>query len=107
MSSIMGVSIQYLKVAEASCEYHTDAENSVQVETTWTGGGVAMSDTKKFNPGLLEPIPNLADEAYFHPAGVTHFRKGDLYVQINSRVYPNERETELKIAQKAVAALKP
>jgi hypothetical protein len=37
---------------------------------------------------------------------VMHVRKGDVYLVINSRVFPNERDTETLIARKALDNLK-
>lgn len=50
-------------------------------------------------------VPDLGDEAFFQAAGVMHVRKGDVYVIINSRVFPNARETETLIANQVLARL--
>lgn len=102
MGAILGKKIVKLTNTELTCLYFTDADASAQVDTTWTGGKNAMNETKGFNSGegLFTPVPGIGDEAYSQAAGVLHVLKGDTYVVVNSREYPNQDETEIAIAKK-------
>jgi hypothetical protein len=84
----------------------TDDTHEATVETTWSGGREAMADAKKFNGETMRAVPGLGDEAYFQAAGVMHVRQGDVYLVVDSRVYPNDEETETSIVRKALARLK-
>jgi hypothetical protein len=106
MQAILGVSIQPLTVREALCSYESDETHEATVETTWTGGKGAMADAKKFNGETMRAVPGLGDEAYFQAAGVMHVRQGDVYLVVDSRVYPNDEETETAIVRKALLRLK-
>jgi hypothetical protein len=108
MESILGAKIVKLTATEQTCAYFTDAERSAQVEATWSGGKEALGVTKGFNNSedLFKPIPGIGDEAYFQAGGVLHFLKGNTYIVVNSREYPNELEIESAIARKIVANLK-
>ncbi len=89
------------------CAYFTEENTSAEVETTWTGGKAAFAQVKGFNsaPGLFDPVAGIGDEAYMQAAGVLHVLKGDTYVVVSSRSYPNEQETESAIARKAMEKL--
>jgi len=102
MGAILGKKIVKVTNTEMTCAYFTDAEASAQVDTTWTGGKAAMAETKGFNSaeGLFVPVAGIGDEAYSQAAGVLHVLKGDTYVVVNSREYPNELEIESAIAKK-------
>jgi len=106
MQAILGAPIQRLTTAEAECAYLTDDTHQATVETTWRGGRTAMEDAKKYNGETMRAVPGLGDEAYFQAAGVMHVRKGDVYLIVNSRVYPNEEVAETAIVRKALARLK-
>jgi hypothetical protein len=108
MEKILGSTIVRLATNERTCYYFTDDTTSVEVETTWTGGRDAFAQVKGFNsaPGLAEPVAGIGDEAYLQAAGVLHVLKGDIYVVVNSRVYPKELETESAIAGKVMEKLK-
>jgi hypothetical protein len=108
MEKILGMKIVKLTTNELICSYFTSETMSAQVETTWTGGKDAYAQVKGFNsaPGLAEPVQGIGDEAYLQAAGVMHILKGDTYVVINSREYPNERETETAIAEKVMEKMK-
>jgi hypothetical protein len=108
MEKILGSKIVKLTTTELTCNYFTDETTSAEVDTTWTGGKGAFAQTKGFNsaPGLAEPVSGIGDEAYLQAAGVLHVLKGDTYVVVNSRVYPNELETESAIARKVMEKLK-
>jgi hypothetical protein len=108
MESILGAKIVKLTATELTCAYFTDADRSAQVDTIWTGAKEALAETKGFNSGegLFKPIPGIGDEAYFQAAGVLHVLKGNTYIVVNSREYPNELEIESAIARKIVASLK-
>jgi hypothetical protein len=107
LEQILGVKIVNITSNETSCEYFTDASLSAQIETTWTGGKDAMTAAKGYNanPGLFEPVAGIGDEAYTQAAGVLHVLKGDVYLVINAREYPNHEQTELAIARKAMEKL--
>ena len=102
MGAILGKKIVKVTNTEMTCAYFTDAEASAQVDTTWTGGKAALEETKGFNSaeGLFVPVAGIGDEAYSQAAGVLHVLKGDTYVVVNSREYPNELEIESAIAKK-------
>lgn len=108
MESILGAKIVKLTATEQTCAYFTDADRSVQVETIWSGAKEALAVTKGFNNSedLFKPIPGIGDEAYFQAGGVLHVLKGNAYIVVNSREYPNELEIESAIARKIVANLK-
>ncbi len=106
MGAILGKKIVSLKVYETSCSYFTDVDRSAQVDTIWTGGKAALSVAKGFNKGLLTVVPDIGDEAYSHAAGVLHVLKGDTYIVVNSREYPNEFENESAIARKILEKMK-
>jgi hypothetical protein len=108
MESLLGSKIVKLTATELTCAYFTDADRSAQVDTIWTGAKEALAETKGFNSaeGLFKPIPGIGDEAYFQAAGVLHVLKGNTYIVVNSREYPNELETESAIARKILANLK-
>jgi hypothetical protein len=108
MESILGAKIVKLTATEQTCAYFTDAERSAQVEATWSGGKEAIAATKGFNNSedLFKPISGIGDEAYFQAGGVLHVLKGNTYIVVNSREYPNELEIESAIAAKIVANLK-
>lgn len=106
MQAILGAPIQRLTTAEAECAYLTDDTHQATVETTWRGGRTAMEDAKKYNGETMRAVPGLGDEAYFQAAGVMHVRQGDVYLIVNSRVYPNEEVAETAIVRKALARLK-
>ena len=108
MEAILGSKIVKVTTYNLTCHYFTDETTSAEVETTWTGGKDAFDQVKGFNsaPGLAEPVAGIGDEAYMQAAGVLHVLKGDTYVVVNSRVYPNELQTESAIARKAMEKLK-
>ena len=105
MEQIMGFRLKDVAVEQLTCQYRNDEGYMVEVETTWRGGKEAMDSAKIYNAGLFDPVPGLGDEAFFQAAGVMHVRKNDVYLVINSRVFPNARETETLIANKALAGL--
>jgi hypothetical protein len=108
MEQILGMKVVKITSNETSCSYYTDATMSVDIDSTWTGGKEAMSAAKGYNanPGLFEPVAGIGDEAYMQAAGVLHVLKGDAYLVINSRQYPNEAQTESAMARKAMEKLK-
>jgi hypothetical protein len=108
MESILGAKIVKLTATDLTCAYFTDAERSAQIDTTWSGGKEAIAATKGFNNSedLFKPISGIGDEAYFQAGGVLHVLKGNTYIVVNSREYPNELEIESAIAAKIVANLK-
>lgn len=108
MGAILGKKIVKLTATEATCAYFTDADASAQVDTIWTGGKAALAEMKGFNSGegLLTVVPGIGDEAYSQAAGVLHVLKGDTYVVVNSREYPNELEIESAIARKILEKMK-
>jgi len=106
MGRILGSKIVKVTVDAQICSYFTNADRSAQVETTWTGGKEALTAAKGFNEGLLTPVPDIGDEAYHHAAGVLHVLKGDTYVVVNSREYPNDLEIESAIARKIIEKMK-
>ena len=108
MEKILGSKIVKVTNTEQSCSYFTDEKNSANVDTIWTGGKESYAQVKGFNsaPGLAEPVAGIGDEAYLQAAGVMHVLKGDTYVVVNSRAYPNELTTESAIARKVVEKLK-
>jgi hypothetical protein len=107
MENILGLKVVKVSTTEQTCSYFTDAVLSAEVETTWTGGKAAIAQVKGFNgePGLFVPVPGIGDEAYLQAAGVLHVLKGDTYVVVNSREYPNGQEAENAIARKAMEKL--
>lgn len=105
MSQILGATVVSVLGTDATCEYRTTPELAADIDTTWTGGKRAMADAKALSAAVFSPLAGLGDEAYFHGAGVTHVRKGDVYVVINSRLYLDPEEREMKIARKVVASL--
>jgi hypothetical protein len=108
MEQILGTRIVKITSNETTCQYFTDESRSAQIESTWTGGKQAMNEARGYNanPGLFEPVSGIGDEAYMQAAGVLHVIKGDVYVVVNSREYPNEAQTESAIAVKAMEKLK-
>jgi hypothetical protein len=106
MGTILGKKIVRVIVDKEICSYFTDADRSAQVETTWTGGKDALTAAKGFNEGLMTAVPNIGDEAYMQAAGVLHVLKGDTYVIVNSREYPNDLENESAIARKVMEKMK-
>lgn len=108
METILGAKIVRVTSNELTCAYFTDADRSAQVDTTWTGGKDALTQTKGFNSaaGLFTPIAGIGDEAYLQAAGVLHILKGDTYVVVNSREYPHELETESAIARRVMEKMK-
>lgn len=108
MEQILSLKIVNITSTETSCSYFTDATMSVDIDSTWTGGKEAMTASKGYNanPGLFEPVAGIGDEAYMQAAGVLHVLKGDVYIVINSRQYPEQDKTEPAIARKALERLK-
>lgn len=108
MATILRSPIVKVTTSELTCNYFTDDTMSAGVETTWTGGKDAFAQVKGFNsaPGLSKPVDGIGDEAYLQAAGVLHILKNDTYVVVNSRVYPNELETESAIGAQAMKRLK-
>jgi hypothetical protein len=102
IEQILGKPVREIVATNASCQYRTNFEHFVEIESTWKGGKEAMAAAKIYNAGLFSAIPRLGDESYFQAAGITHVRKGDVYFVINARAYQNSKETEVKIAQKLV-----
>jgi hypothetical protein len=102
IEQILGKPVREVVATDASCQYRTNFEHFVEIESTWKGGKEAMAAAKIYNAGLFSAIPRLGDESYFQAAGITHVRKGDVYFVINARAYQNSKETEVKIAQKLV-----
>jgi hypothetical protein len=98
MEHILGREIQEIVATETTCQYRTNADHAVEIESTWKGGREAMAAARIYNAGLFASIPNLGDEAWFQAAGITHVRKGDIYIVINARAYRNSRDVEMKIA---------
>ncbi len=105
MQAIVGASIRQVTARKAVCAYVTDETHEATVETTWSGGREAMADARKFNGETMRAVPGLGDEAYFQAAGVMHVRKGDVYLIVDSRVYPNDEATETSIVRKALTRL--
>ena len=105
MEAILGLKIVKLTAGESNCQYYTDETSSVVVETTWTGGKASYLQMKGFN-NAPEPVAGIGDEAYVPVTQVLHVLKGDTYVAVNARVYPNPLETESAIARKAMERLK-
>ena len=105
MEQILGVKLKDLAVEQLTCQYRNDEGYMVEVETTWQGGKEAMDQAKIYNAPTFDMVPDLGDDAFFQAAGVMHVRKGDVYIIINSRVFPTPRETETIIANKALASL--
>jgi hypothetical protein len=108
MEQILGMKVVKITATETGCSYFTDATMSVDIDSTWTGGKEAMSAAKGYNanPGLFEPVAGIGDEAYMQAAGVLHVLKGDVYLAINARQYPNEAQTESAMALRAMEKLK-
>jgi hypothetical protein len=106
MEKILGIKIKELATTETICQYRNDEGYSADVDTTWQGGKEAMESAKTYNANVMEKVSDLGDDAFFQAAGVMHVRKGDVYLVINSRVFPNERDTETLIARKALDNLK-
>ena len=108
MENIVGSKIVKVTSNDMTCSYFTDATLSTNIDTTWTAGKEAYAQVKGFNsaPGLAESIPNLGDDAYRQAAGVLHLLKGDVYVAVDSRVYPNGADLENAIARKALEKMK-
>jgi hypothetical protein len=106
MEKILGIKIKELATTETICQYRNDEGHSADVDTTWQGGKEAMESAKTYNANVMEKVSGLGDDAFFQAAGVMHVRKGDVYMVINSRVFPNERDTETLIARKALDNLK-
>jgi hypothetical protein len=105
MEQILGLKLKDLAAEQLTCQYRNDEGYMVEVETTWQGGKEAMEQAKIFNTSTFDLIPDLGDDAFFQAAGVMHVRKGDVYMIINSRIYPTPRETETLIANKALSSL--
>ena len=107
MEKILGSKIVKVTNNEQSCSYFTDDKNSASVDTIWTGGKESYAQVKGFNsaPGLAEPVAGIGDQAYLQAAGVLHVLKGETYVVVNSRAYPNELTTESAIARKIMEKL--
>jgi hypothetical protein len=105
MEQILGFKLKDLAVEQLTCQYRNDEGYMVEVETTWQRGKEAMDQAKIYNAPAFDMVPDLGDEAFFQAAGVMHVRKGDVYLIINSRVFPTPRETETLIANKALASL--
>lgn len=107
MEKILGSKIVKVTNNEQSCSYFTDDKNSASVDTIWTGGKESYAQVKGFNsaPGLAEPVAGIGDQAYLQAAGVLHVLKGETYVVVNSRAYPNELATESAIARKIMEKL--
>ncbi len=105
MELILGFKLKDLAVEQLTCQYRNDEGYMVEVETTWQGGKEAMDQAKIYNAPTFDMVPDLGDEAFFQAAGVMHVRKGDVYLIINSRVFPTPRETETLIANQALASL--
>ena len=105
MEQILGIKLKDLAVEQLTCQYRNDEDYMVEVETTWQGGKEAMDQAKVYNGTTFDVIPGLGDDAFFQAAGVMHVRKGDVYIIINSRVFPTPRETETLIANKALTKL--
>jgi hypothetical protein len=106
MEKILGIKIKELATTETICQYRNDEGYSADIDTTWQGGKEAMESAKTYNANVMEKVSDLGDDAFFQAAGVMHVRKGDVYMVINSRVFPNERDTETLIARKALDNLK-
>ncbi len=106
MEQILGIKLKELAATETTCQYKNDEGYSADIDIVWQGGKKAMDEAKTYNVNLFDPVANLGDEAFFQAAGVMHVRRGDVYLVINSRVFPNERETETRIASKALANMK-
>jgi hypothetical protein len=106
MEKILGIKIKELATTETICQYRNDEGYSADIDTTWQGGKEAMESAKTYNANVMEKVSGLGDDAFFQAAGVMHVRKGDVYLVINSRVFPNERDTETLIARKALDNLK-
>ena len=106
MGKILGSKIVKVTVDGQMCYYFTDADLNAQVETTWTEGKAALTTFKGAAGGLLTPVPDIGDEAYQQAGGVLHFLKGDTYVVVNARVYPNDLENESAIARKMLEKIK-
>lgn len=100
MEQILGREIQEIVATETTCQYRTNADHAVEIESTWKGGREAMAAARIYNAGLFASIPNLGDETWFQAAGIMHVRKGDIYIVINARAYRNSRDVEMKIAQR-------
>ena len=107
MEKILGSKIVKVTNNEQSCSYFTDDKNSANVDTIWTGGKESYAQVKGFNsaPGLAQPVAGIGDEAYLQAAGVLHVLKGETYVVVNSRAYPNELAIESAIARKVMEKL--
>jgi hypothetical protein len=108
MGALLGSKIVKLTSNQLTCAYFTDAERSAQVDSTWVDGKAGMAEMKGFNKGegLLTPVAGIGDEAYLQAAGVLHVLKGDMYVVVNSREYPNELVVESAIAKKIMEKVK-
>ena len=102
IEQILGRPVREIVATDSSCQYRTNFEHFVEIESTWKGGKEAMAAAKIYNAGLFSAIPRLGDESYFQAAGITHVRKGDVYFVINARAYQNSEETEVKIARRLV-----
>ena len=107
METILGIKVTHMTSAERICSYFTDGTSSADLETSWTGGKAEYEEAKKFggDPSQLQAIPAIGDEAYLHPSGVLHFRKGDASVMVNARQYPKLQEIETAIASKVLERL--
>lgn len=106
MEKILGIKIKELATTETICQYRNDEGYSADIDTTWHGGKEAMESAKTYNANVMEKVSGLGDDAFFQAAGVMHVLKGDVYLVINSRVFPNERDTETLIARRALDSLK-
>lgn len=108
MEAILGLKIVKLTADESNCQYYTDETSSVVIETTWTGGKAMFLQMKGFHsaPDPPDPVTGIGDDGYFPVTQVLHVLKGDTYVAVNARVYPNPLETESAIARKAMERLK-
>ena len=102
MEAILGRKVQQLVATAATCEYRTNAGQAVEIESTWKGGKDAMAAARIYNAGVFSLIPNLGDETYFQAAGIMHARKGDVYIVINARAYPNSRDVEIRVVERAL-----
>jgi hypothetical protein len=108
VEQILGTKIIKLTTSDTTCLYYTDETRSVEVATTWADGKAAYLQMKGFNsaPGNVQEITGIGDEAYSPVSEVLHVLKGDTYVVVNARVYPNVVETESAIARKVMEKLK-
>jgi len=108
METILGTKVVKMATNDLTCQFYTDDTSSADVETTWTGGKAVYEQIKGYNraPGDLQAVTGIGDEAYFPVTSVLHALKGDTYVVVNARVYPNPLETESAVARKVMEKLK-